>query len=228
MAVQYASDNESVAMVTSSGVVHAAGKGDATIRVISQLTNGQRDTFQVGVKVSTNVTVKITKENLSLKKGGKETIKVECQPEDADVTISYASDNEKVAKVTSDGVVSAVGKGNATIRVTAQSSDDKIDSFLVKVNVSENGGMGVGTEVTKVTKDLGWCRYTGPMKGGKPHGIGGTVKVKRSYDIDLKDGRGSMLQVYPGETIVNTKFVNGHLRQGELHRNDGTRKWFNI
>ena len=97
MAVQYASENESVAMVTSSGVVHAAGKGDATIRVISQLTNGQRDTFQVGVKVSTNVTVKITKENLSLKKGGKETIKVECQPEDADVTISYASDNEKVA-----------------------------------------------------------------------------------------------------------------------------------
>ena len=69
MAVQYASENESVAMVTSSGVVHAAGKGDATIRVISQLTNGQRDTFLVGVNVSTNVTVKITKENLSLKKG---------------------------------------------------------------------------------------------------------------------------------------------------------------
>ena len=145
------------------------------------------------------------------------------------MTILYASDNEKVAKVTSDGVVSAVGKGNATIRVTAQSSEDIIDSFLVKVNVSVADDVKVNpTGSDWGNCKLSWGNYNGPMKASKPHGAGGTIKVNTRYSIDLKDGRGGILQVYPGETIVNTKFVNGHLRQGELHRNDGTRKWFNI
>ena len=48
---------------------------------------------------------------------------------------------------------------------------------------------------------LDWGSYSGPMQGGKPHGVGGTIKVKQSYSIDLKDGRGTMLEVNPGETI---------------------------
>ena len=75
--------------------------------------------------------------------------------------------------------------------------------------------------------NLGWGSYSGPMQGGKPHGVGGTIKVKQNYSIDLKDGRGSMLDVRPGETIENTKFENGRLRAGELHRANGERKWFN-
>lgn len=75
--------------------------------------------------------------------------------------------------------------------------------------------------------NLGWGNYSGPMQGGKPHGVGGTIKVKSNYSIDLKDGRGTKLQVNPGETIENTKFENGRLRAGELHRSDGSRKWFN-
>lgn len=75
--------------------------------------------------------------------------------------------------------------------------------------------------------NLGWGSYSGPMQNGKPHGVGGTIKVTKSYNIDLKDGRGSTLSVNPGERIENTKFENGRLRAGELHRNDGTRKWFN-
>ncbi len=75
--------------------------------------------------------------------------------------------------------------------------------------------------------NLGWGSYSGPMQGGKPHGAGGTIKVKQHYNIDLKDGRGSTLEVNPGETIENTKFENGRLRSGELHRSNGERKWFN-
>ena len=75
--------------------------------------------------------------------------------------------------------------------------------------------------------NLGWGSYSGPMQGGNPHGVGGTIRVKSSYSIDLKDGRGSKLDVRSGETIENTKFDNGRLRAGELHRADGTRKWFN-
>lgn len=96
---------------------------------------------------------------------------------------------------------------------------DSIAKAKKKVTPTTGGGSG--------SSNLGWGSYSGPMQGGKPHGVGGTIKVKQSYGIDLKDGRGSKLQVNPGETIENTKFENGRLCAGELHRNDGSRKWFN-
>lgn len=74
----------------------------------------------------------------------------------------------------------------------------------------------------------GVASYNGPMQGGQPNGIGGKLTFKSNYQLDLKDGSGSKLDIRAGETIENTKFENGKLRQGELHRKDGTRKWFNI
>jgi len=70
--------------------------------------------------------------------------------------------------------------------------------------------------------------YEGPMQGGKPHGVGGVLKFNSSYTLDLKDGHGSTLYIKPGESIHNTKMDQGVLIQGELHRSDGTRPWFNI
>lgn len=74
----------------------------------------------------------------------------------------------------------------------------------------------------------GVATYSGPMQGGQPNGIGGKLTFKSNYSLDLKDGKGTKLDIQAGETIENTKFENGKLRQGELHRKDGTRKWFNI
>ena len=74
----------------------------------------------------------------------------------------------------------------------------------------------------------GVATYDGPMQGGQPNGFGGTLTFKSNYSLDLKDGNGTKLDIKAGETIANTKFENGKLRQGELRRKDGTRKWFNI
>lgn len=70
--------------------------------------------------------------------------------------------------------------------------------------------------------------YDGPMNHGKPHGYGGTIKVNCSYNIDLKKMPAEYLQVDEGDVIVSTKFIDGILRAGELHRKDGTRKVFTI
>ena len=74
----------------------------------------------------------------------------------------------------------------------------------------------------------GVASYSGPMQGGQPNGIGGKLTFKSGYQLDLKDGKGTKLQINAGETIENIKFENGKLRQDELHRKDGSRKWFNI
>lgn len=74
----------------------------------------------------------------------------------------------------------------------------------------------------------GVATYDGYVKNGQPDGVGGKLTFYRKYQLDLKDVEGTKLDIKAGETIENTKFENGNLRQGELHRNDGSRKWFNI
>ena len=74
----------------------------------------------------------------------------------------------------------------------------------------------------------GVATYDGYVKNGQPDGVGGKLTFFKNYQLDLKDVEGNKLDIKSGETIENTKFENGNLRQGELHRNDGTRKWFNI
>ncbi len=112
------------------------------------------------------------------------------------------------------------------------SNDTLVDTVVAEDTISkekkQEPSQSKQQVVTKNETNLGWAIYEGPIQGGKPHGVGGTLKVTRSYSIDLKDGIGSTLDVYPGETIENTKFDNGRLRAGELHRHDGTRPYFNI
>lgn len=74
---------------------------------------------------------------------------------------------------------------------------------------------------------LGWGTYEGPAVDGVPDGPGGTVTVKKAHSIDLKAG-GEMLDVQPGDMIVNAKFRNGKLVQGFLKRKQGEGKNFNI
>lgn len=82
--------------------------------------------------------------------------------------------------------------------------------------------------VTSSIYNIEFGSYEGPMKNGKPHGFGGAVKVTRSYSIDLKKIPSEYLKVEKGDVIVSTKFTDGVLRAGELHRKDGSRKVFTI
>lgn len=76
------------------------------------------------------------------------------------------------------------------------------------------------------TYNFGWGIYEGPMKGGKPNGFGGEVKITKSYKIDLKNG--SYKQVTKGDRLVNTKFKEGKLVQGYIHHTNGDQESFTI
>lgn len=76
------------------------------------------------------------------------------------------------------------------------------------------------------TYNLGWGTYEGPMKGGRPHGLGGEVIITKSHTIDLKNG--SYKQVAKGDRLVNTKFKDGKLVQGYIHHPGGGQESFTI
>lgn len=67
--------------------------------------------------------------------------------------------------------------------------------------------------------NLGWGTYEGPMQGGKPHGMGGEIKVTKDYQIDMKNG--SFKSVAKGDKVVNCKFNAGKLVQGYIHHANG-------
>lgn len=67
--------------------------------------------------------------------------------------------------------------------------------------------------------------YEGPMSGRTPDGIGGTIRVTRSYSIDLKNADHEYVEISPGDEIVDTKFTDGVLKQGLLKRSNGEQKF---
>lgn len=99
-------------------------------------------------------------------------------------------------------------------------SNQKFTATFIKTPV--NWGGPVQTDWNGV------ATYTGPGEGGRPEGVGGKLVFYSDYQLELKDINGTKLDIKAGETIEDTKFVNYRLRQGTLHRKDGSTKWFNI
>lgn len=77
----------------------------------------------------------------------------------------------------------------------------------------------------QTTKRLSCGIYNGPMSNGVPNGIGGIITVTNSHAISLKDGTGESVIVNSGDKIVDTKFKNGVLQQGQIIRSNGERKY---
>lgn len=78
---------------------------------------------------------------------------------------------------------------------------------------------------TPPTATLKCGTYEGPMTGRTPDGLGGEIKVTRSYSIDLKNADHETIEISAGDKIVQTKFKDGVLLQGQLIRSNGERKW---
>ena len=138
------SSNEKVATV-SEGTVKAIGEGTATITATSR-DGGKTATCKVtvdnGIVELESISLKTT--NLTMKQGEKAVIYATYNPSNVtDKVLYWSSSNTKVATV-SEGVVTAVGNGTATI--TAKSRDGG-KTATCKVTV----GNGTTVKLEKLT-----------------------------------------------------------------------------
>lgn len=115
--IQWKSSNKKVVRVTRKGKLKAKKTGKATVTVLTEY--GAKATIKITVikgRVPTRkLSLKETK--ITLKKGEKYTITPLLTPISATDKIRYTSGNKKVVSVNGKGTVTAVGKGNATIRI---------------------------------------------------------------------------------------------------------------
>ncbi|MBD5093779.1 MAG: hypothetical protein HDT26_05750 [Subdoligranulum sp.] len=123
----YESTDESVATVDENGVLTAVANGKTTITVKS----GDIST-EVEVTVYT-VPSAFYAQDMELTVGTSGKLEVEIEGEDVNfgTDFTYSSDDENVATVDEDGVVTAVGEGN--VQITVQSETGAASAAIVRV-----------------------------------------------------------------------------------------------
>ncbi|MYJ69437.1 MAG: hypothetical protein F4087_13155 [Gemmatimonadetes bacterium] len=121
--VTWASNDNSVATVSPSGLVTAIGNGSAAINAVSGNASGG-----AGVRVSqVLVSFEVSPSTGTLVSFG-ETLQLDARALDANgnviatVGIAWSSANEAVATVDADGLVTAIGNGSADITATGGGS----------------------------------------------------------------------------------------------------------
>ena len=120
--VKYASTDEAVAVVDKDGKVQILQPGECDITT-TLMQDGEKVTEKTThVKAFYEVeSITLDSNEGKLTVGNSHTIKATVAPEEvaAETTIEWSSSNEKVATVDSNGKVTAVSSGNATITATA-------------------------------------------------------------------------------------------------------------
>ncbi|MBE6231764.1 MAG: hypothetical protein E7117_05265 [Bacteroidales bacterium] len=113
--VTWESSKPSVATVIN-GTVSAVGLGDAVITV--RTADGGHTAECVVHVIAMPESISLNKSEMTLNAGESETLTVELFPEEAVYILEWTTDDESVVTVSSEGVVTAISKGTATIRVT--------------------------------------------------------------------------------------------------------------
>lgn len=138
----FASSNTKVATVDKNGNVVAKKAGTAVITV--KAYDGVNNGYDTAANVTINVkpryvsSIKATSKEIKIGKGGTEVLVTKVSPSNAtNKALTYKSSNTKVAKVSSQGLVTAVNKGTATITITTADGSKKTAKVTVKVGSTE-------------------------------------------------------------------------------------------
>lgn len=151
--VKWTSSNKSVATVSSSGTVKAVSKGTATI-TCTTVDGSHKAQCKVTVKKATDVTgVKLSKTSKTIVKGDTYQLTYTVLPTNATFqSVTWSSTDEKVAKVSSDGIVTAVKSGTAYI--ICRSKDNTTATARTKITVKTYAqGVSISPKSAKIVQD---------------------------------------------------------------------------
>ncbi len=131
----FESANPDIVKVDNDGNVIAVGEGTAIISVTSKDNPDIKDFVAVTVKIPVNEVI-INTEDTTLNINDEITLDISINPENAtDKNVTYESSDEDVAKVDTNGKITAVGEGTAIITVTSKDDPSKTDTITVNVKI---------------------------------------------------------------------------------------------
>lgn len=133
--VVWASSNTSVATVTNNGLVRAVAPGTARITCTADDGSGVSVACDVRcIQMITSVKFDTNQRTITVNKGKSSYLRAVILPNNAsDKSLTWSSSNSKIVSVTSDGKVTGVSGGSATITCTAKDGSGKTASIEVYV-----------------------------------------------------------------------------------------------
>ena len=134
---QWSSSDPNVLTVNENGLVTAVGDGSATITAIAVGTNVSATTATINVTEVQPESITINENPWNyISVGQTQQLTVTILPENAaDKTVTWSSDNTAAATVDQNGLVTAVGTGNA--QITATTSNNLSASVWMVVSAAE-------------------------------------------------------------------------------------------
>ena len=131
---RFASSAPSVASVDEYGVVTPKKEGTATITATSKKVSSKKASVKIRVLDPTKpASIKLTPSGtIPMDVGTDKALTYTLAPETAVSEVTYSTKNSKVAKVSADGVITAVGEGTTTITARTKVSG-RTDTVQVKV-----------------------------------------------------------------------------------------------
>lgn len=133
----YKSSDESVVTVTQNGVITAVGVGEAEISVEHSFS-GKNDVMDVKV-VENTLRIVLEQTKATVVEGEEISLKFEIQSSGfSKVNLVYATSDENVATINTDGIITAHDAGEAVISVTDTESGVVAEMKLTVISVLEN------------------------------------------------------------------------------------------
>lgn len=130
--LKWTSSDTKIARVSSTGKVTGISAGEVTITAKAKDGSGKKAQCIVRILEETPVSsIVVAQTNMTMKRGDQAKLTYSVLPNNNSDSLSFASDNKRVATVSKSGVVKAVGTGNATITIMSSGGV----SATVTVNV---------------------------------------------------------------------------------------------
>ena len=192
-AVSWASDNSSVATVSTAGVVTGVNAGSANITATSEGRSGSAAVTVVSVAVA-SVTVSVASSTI----GVGQTTPATATTKDANGnvlvgrSVTWSSDNTTNATVSTTGVVTGLATGTANITATSEGQ-----SGFAGITVAPQLGFGSSGEKIRIV-DIGSV-FTPALSGPSSST---TTFVSRATSVATVDAQGRITGVGEGQVWV--------------------------
>lgn len=213
--ILFESSNESVASVDSDGLVTGLSVGKVTITAKIEKDDGTFVSANVDIEVK-NIAVDsimITNNETELLVGNSLAIQYEILPNNAfNKKVSFSSDNESVASVNDEGIVSAHKVGDVTIIVT---TEDGAHSDSLELNVVSSYDRLYDQAIAKIAASEELEKVLGLNATFTSHKVttNNTTDIEESISFYTEDSHVfsnvSTMQKTSNDTTTNSKTYHG-------------------